>query len=254
MASGTSTSYVLTERPRGKIVPGRTFVKHTDPTPKAEELQDGQILFETLYISLDPGMKFMINATDQENPPIPTGIVMPSLALGRVVASRSSQFKPGDLVTANTGFRETAVVGESEVERAFKLSPGMEPADVLNAFGIPAMTAYFGVERIADIKVGDTVVISSAAGGTGMLVGQFARIKGAKRVVGIAGSDEKCQRLVKEYGFDAAVNYKSPDFRETLDAATPDLINVYWDNGKSIRSNVEAMLTITHPFKSVERF
>jgi NADPH-dependent curcumin reductase CurA len=153
---------------------------------------------------------------------------MRGAAVSRVLASKSSKVKEGDLVVSQSGWTEVAIVKESMVDK-FTLPNNAKVTDAISVLGMTGLTAFFGLEDIGKPKAGETVVVSGAAGATGSIVGQIAKISGA-RVVGIAGSDDKCAWLRDELGFDVAINYKSSTFTKDLEAATPDYINVYWDN------------------------
>jgi len=152
--------------------------------------------------------------------------------IARVLASQSPRAKEGDVVVTYAGWREVAIVNDALVEPPFPLPENAKITDLLGVLGMTGLTAYFGLEEIADVKSGDTVVVSGAAGATGSVVGQIAKIKGAT-VVGIAGSEDKVRWLRQDLGFDVALNYKDPDFRTKFKEATPNFINVYWDNGAS---------------------
>jgi NADPH-dependent curcumin reductase CurA len=141
----------------------------------------------------------------------------------------TAQYKAGDWVVAYSGWQEYALVGAKEAEKV-TVPAGGRPTDAMSVLGMTGLTAYFGMLEVGQPKAGDTVVVSGAAGATGMVAGQIARIKGAKRVVGLAGSKEKCEFLVKELGFDAAVNYKDADWKKQLKEATPEYIDVFFDN------------------------
>jgi NADPH-dependent curcumin reductase CurA len=154
---------------------------------------------------------------------------MRGLNVSRVVASKSPKVKAGDVIPTQSGWVEYAVLPDKAIEPASSYPAVSHPADYLSAIGGTALTAYFGMLRIGEPKAGDTVVVSGAAGATGSVAGQIAKLKGA-RVVGIAGSDDKCRWLTEELGFDVAVNYKSPDFKAQFKAATPNYIDVYFDN------------------------
>ncbi|RYO86764.1 hypothetical protein DL766_002884 [Monosporascus sp. MC13-8B] len=222
-------TYVLAERPEGDIIPGKTFKAQRGPAPTADDLKDGEILVEALYLSLDPAMRPSLNDARSYVPPVAIGEKMRGTALSRVLASRNPAAKPGDLVTAMCGWTEVAVVGAKSFEVVPLPPTGARPTDAIGVLGLTGLTAYFGLLRIGDPKPGDTVVVSGAAGATGSVVGQIAKLKGA-RVVGIAGSDDKCAWLRDELGFDVALNYRSPDFARELRDATPDFVNVYFDN------------------------
>jgi NADPH-dependent curcumin reductase CurA len=162
-------------------------------------------------------------------------------AVAEVVESKSAAFSVGDLVFADTGWQDYAVLA---ARRLMKL-PRIEPlTHLLSVYGIAGLTAYFGLLRIAAPREGETVVVSAAAGSVGSLVGQIAKIKGC-RVVGIAGGAEKCDWLVKDLGFDAAVDYKAGPLFKALKAAAPKGIDVYFDNvGGDILEACLAQMTI----------
>ncbi|KAK6221498.1 putative secondary metabolism biosynthetic enzyme [Pestalotiopsis sp. IQ-011] len=227
--SRQNITFHLAERPTGSVVPGQTFEQKSVPAPTAEYLKDGQVLVEVLYLSLDPYMRGMLNSTRSYIAPVAIGQKMVGGAISRVLASKSPKAAPGDVIYAITGWTEVAIVPEQMIE-AFKLPEGVKLTDMLTvAFNGPAMAAYIGLQSKADVQPGNTVVVSAASGATGHIVGQIAKIKGA-RVIGITGSDEKCRWLCDELGFDAALNYKSPNFVAKLEEVTPGMIDVYWDN------------------------
>ncbi|KAI5923004.1 NAD(P)-binding protein [Camillea tinctor] len=221
-------TFVLAERPKTDIIPGQTFRLETAPAPTADQLKDGELLVEVLYLSLDPAMRGWLNDARSYVPPVAIGEKMRGGTLSRVLASKNPKAKEGDLVYASAGWTEVAIVNEKQFETV-QLPEGAKATDALGVLGMTGLTAYFGLSKIGNPQPGETVVVSGAAGATGSVVGQICKLKGA-RVVGIAGSDEKCAWLVSELGFDAALNYKSPSFREDLKAATPKYIDVYWDN------------------------
>lgn len=145
------------------------------------------------------------------------GEVMRSIGAGRILASKNPAFKVGDYATGFSGWREVAVLDPQHVWPA-PLLPGVEKPDLLGALGMTGLTAYLGLEKIGQPKAGELVVVSGAAGATGSIVGQICKLKGC-RVVGIAGTEEKCAWL-KQLGFDEALNYKASDFREQFLEAT----------------------------------
>jgi hypothetical protein len=215
---------VLAERPRA-MVDESTVRLEEAPVPEAGP---GQALIRVRYLSIDPTIRTWMNAGGGYVPPIALGEVVRSAGIGEVVASHSDRFAPGDLVFGMTGWQDYMVAGEG-AEQMTVLPAGIDPPTALNVFGITGMTAYFGLE-VGALKAGDTVVVSAAAGATGSVVGQIARIKGAAKVVGIAGSDDKCAWLVNELGFDAAVNYHRDDVAAALGELCPQGIDLYWDN------------------------
>lgn len=215
--------YRLANRPDG--LPDRdTWQLTEDEVP---DPADGEIAVQVLYTSLDPAMRAWLNEGESYVPPVGVGEVMRALGIGRVIASRASQFKEGDHVTGLVGIQRYAVV---PAKGMVKVTEGVAPlTSHLNALGIPGMTAYFGLLDIGRPQEGETVVVSAAAGAVGSLTGQIARIKGC-RAVGIAGGSEKCRLLTDEYGFDAAIDYKDGHVAQHLRQHCPDGIGVYFDN------------------------
>ncbi|KAL3432345.1 hypothetical protein BDV09DRAFT_132497 [Aspergillus tetrazonus] len=224
---------ILHERPTDAIDPSLTsgtFRLRTVPRP--DNVPADKVLVRVHYLSLDPAMRQWLSASRSYIAPVKIGAVMRGVSMSRVVAvgkDLASKFQVGDWVSAYTGWQEYAVLGKDDVEK-IAIPVGGRPTDVLSVLGLTGLTAYFGMIEIGQPRPGDTVVVSGAAGATGMVAGQIAKIKGAKRVIGLAGTQDKCEFLVKELGFDVAINYKSPDWRKQLKAATPDYINVYFDN------------------------
>jgi NADPH-dependent curcumin reductase CurA len=197
---------------------------------------DGQMLVQVLYISLDPAMRGWMNEGRSYVPSVAIGDVMRAIGIGRVVESKNPKFTAGDFVSGLFGVQEYAISDGRGVTPA---NPALAPLPVyLSTLGMPGMTAYFGLLDVGQPVEGDTVVVSGAAGAVGSLVGQIAKIKGC-RVVGIAGGQEKCDYIVNDLGFDAAIDYKSEDVRAALKEKCPDRINVYFDNvGGDILDNV----------------
>jgi NADPH-dependent curcumin reductase CurA len=215
--------FTLAARPVG--MPKRSDWNYAaEPIP---DLADGQLLIKILYVSLDPAMRGWMNEGKSYVPPIGIGEVMRAGGLGRVVQSKNPAFAVGDHVYGMLGVQQFAVNAGKGLT---KVDPKLAPLPVyLGTLGMPGMTAYFGLLDIGKPKEGDTVVVSGAAGAVGMVVGQIAKIKGC-RVVGIAGGQEKCQYVVRDLGFDAAIDYKAEDVRKSLHTHCPDGINVYFDN------------------------
>jgi NADPH-dependent curcumin reductase CurA len=188
---------------------------------------DGEVLVRVLYLSLDPAMRGWMNEGRSYIAPVALGEVMRAGGAGRVVASKDASFSPGDLVVGTTGIQEYAAVTASQLARA---DTSLAPLPTfLGTLGMPGMTAYFGLLDVGQPKPGESVVVSGAAGAVGMAVGQIAKIKGC-RVVGIAGGPEKCRHVVGELGFDAAIDYKAEDVRQSLRKHLPKGIDVYFDN------------------------
>lgn len=192
-------------------------------TPEAAE---GEVLVQTLALTIAAGQRAGLQGSASYAGAPRAGVVMGGTGVGRVLASRCADFDVGDLVMGATGWQEVAALPGQAVT---KFAAGADPALLLGALGTNGLTAYFGLREVGAPQPGDTVVVSAAGGSVGHLVGQMAKIWGC-RVVGVAGSEEKCRSLLGDLGFDAAVNYKSPTFRDDFKAATPERIDVYFDN------------------------
>jgi NADPH-dependent curcumin reductase len=190
----------------------------------------GEVLVKTLYLSLDPAMRGWMNEGRSYVPPVGIGEVMRAGGAGEVIASGNPAFAVGDHVTGMLGAQEYALVKADAARGLIKVDPKLVPLPVyVGALGVTGLTAYFGLLDVGQAKAGDTVVVSGAAGATGMVAGQIAKIKGC-RAVGIAGGPEKCNYIVKELGFDAAIDYKNEDVFQALRTHCPQGINVYFDN------------------------
>jgi hypothetical protein len=189
---------------------------------------DGQILVRNLMMSVDPAMRGRMNEGKSYVPPFELNKAMEGGAVGEVVESNVDFLKPGDTVLHGLGWREYAVL---DGKRAAKVDPSVAPIGAyLGVLGMPGLTAYAGLLEVAGFKAGETVFVSGAAGAVGSIVGQIAKLRGAARVIGSAGSAEKVKHLVEDLGFDAAFNYKDGPVRDQLAKAAPDGIDVYFDN------------------------
>jgi NADPH-dependent curcumin reductase CurA len=189
---------------------------------------EGQVLVRNEYVSVDPYMRGRMSAAKSYVAPFELGKPMQGGAVGEVVASRAEGIAVGDHVLHFMGWREYGVV---DAKQAVKVDPDAAPLSTyLGVLGMTGLTAYAGLLRTAAFKEGDSVFVSGAAGAVGSQVGQIAGLKGASRVIGSAGSDDKVKLLLEEYGFDAAFNYKNGPVSEQLRAAAPDGIDVYFDN------------------------
>jgi hypothetical protein len=223
-ADRINRAWRLAARPDG--LPDRDHWNLTEePVPQPG---DGEVCVRVSHISLDPAMRGWISDRKSYVPPVPIGDVMRALAVGEVVACSSDGPQVGDHVSGLFGMQEYAVVPAAAVQKLPAGTADRLPT-YLSALGMPGMTAYFGLLDIGRPEPGQTVVVSAAGGAVGHLVGQIARIKGA-RAVGIAGGPEKCRYVVEECGFDAAIDYKSEDVRAALREHCPDGIDVYFDN------------------------
>lgn len=190
---------------------------------------EGQLLVRNLYLSLDPAMRGWMSDAPSYIPPVQIGEVMRGGCVAEVIASAEDGFAAGDLVFGMFGWQEYAVVDVTGPALVSKLPAGVRPTDALSALGWTSLTAYFGLEDVGKPEPGETVVVSGAAGATGSVVGQLAKLKGC-RVVGIAGGPEKCAWLTAELGFDAAIDYRGEDVSKRLKELCPDGIHVFWDN------------------------
>ncbi|HEX6713875.1 MAG TPA: NADP-dependent oxidoreductase [Thermoleophilaceae bacterium] len=215
---------LLAKRPVGEPVPDDFEVAEVDlPTPGEDEA-----LVKVLQISLDPAMRGWMSDAPSYLPPVGLGEVMRAGTSGVVVESNSDRFAPGDHVVGVLGVQEHAV---AHAKALTKVDTGMAPLETfLGGLGMPGLTAYFGLTEVGDLKEGDTVVVSGAAGAVGSVAGQIAKAKGAANVVGIAGGPDKCQWIVDDLGFDAAIDYKNEKVGRRLHELCPDGINVYFDN------------------------
>lgn len=232
-----SREWHLVARPHGWPKPEDFALRETE----VPEPGPGEILVRNLYVSVDPYMRGRMNDAKSYAEPYRLDKPMHGGAVGRVVASGAEGFAPGDHVLHFLGWREYALVN---AETAVKVDPDLAPLSTyLGVLGMTGLTAYTGLLRVAGLKEGDAVFVSGAAGAVGSQVGQIAKLKGASRVIGSAGSDEKVKLLVEEYGFDAAFNYKDGPVAEQLAAAAPDGIDVYFDNvgGEHLEAAIGAL-------------
>jgi NADPH-dependent curcumin reductase CurA len=215
----------LAARPHGEPTPDDfRLVERVRPSPG-----DGQVLVRMLVMSVDPYMRGRMRDAPSYAAPWEIGETMKGGAVGRVVTSHAPDVPEGSLVLTDAGWRDLAVLHAHEV-RVLPELPGIPPSYHLGVLGMPGLTAYAGLFRIASFREGDAVFVSGAAGAVGSLVGQFARLRGASAVVGSAGSPEKIRWLTEELGFTAAFDYHDGPVAELLAAAAPDGIDVYFDN------------------------
>jgi NADPH-dependent curcumin reductase CurA len=233
----TGRAWHLVRRPDGWPVPEDFALREipvTEPAP-------GRIVVRNACFSVDPYMRGRMDDRKSYAPPFRLDAPMDGGAVGVVVASAADGFAPGDHVQHHLGWRDWADV---DARGARKVDPSAAPLSAhLGVLGMPGLTAYAGLVDVAGLREGDAVFVSGAAGAVGSLAGQLARLKGAARVIGSAGSDEKVERLTKEYGFHAAFNYKKAPVAEQLKAAAPDGIDVYFDNvgGEHLQAAISRM-------------
>ncbi len=191
------------------------------------EIEVGQALVRTAYLGFDAAVRGWLEASDGYLPAVEIGEVVRGSGVGRVIESRCPARPVGAMVTTLTGWQDYAVIADDFFSTVFEADA--DPLALLALHGSPGPTAYFGLLEIGRPKEGETVLVSAAAGSTGSLVGQIAKIHGC-RVIGIAGSDEKCRWLVDDLGFDGAINRRSEDLYERLKELCPDRIDIYFDN------------------------
>jgi NADPH-dependent curcumin reductase CurA len=233
---------VLAERPHGRATLS-SFRLEQVPIPA---LRDGELLLRTLWLSLDPYMRGRMSDAPSYAAPVAIGEVMTGGTVARVERSLNAAFRTGDLVVARSGWQEFAVDNGSGLTKL--PADVVRPSYALGVLGMPGFTAYIGLLDIGKPQAGETVVVAAATGAVGSVVGQIAKIKGC-RVVGIAGSAEKCDWAVKELGFDACVDHRSAAFGRSLADACTKGIDVYFENvgGKVFRT----IVPLLNPFARI---
>ncbi|MGB3566164.1 MAG: NADP-dependent oxidoreductase [Priestia megaterium] len=227
---------LLAERPKGMPTKD-TFKYEKIEMPTAKE---GEVLVQTLYLSVDPYMRGRMNDTKSYVPPFELNAPLAGGIVARVTESKSDRFKEGDIVMGMLPWKRYSA---AEAKNLQKVDPELAPiTTAIGVLGMPGLTAYFGLLEIGQPKEGETVVVSGAAGAVGSVVGQIAKIKGA-RVVGIAGSEDKIAYLKDELGFDEVINYKKGNVKEALKEACPNGVDVYFENvGGEISDAVVSLL------------
>lgn len=223
--STANRRFALRQRPNGRI-DSETFELLEEELP---DIGEGEALVRTEWISLDPTNRAWINDLPGYLPPVQIGETMRGLGLGRVVESKSPAYEEGQLVQGLIGWTENFVASDSMPLQQVPEIDGVSPSFYLGVLGMTGLTAWVGMREIGEPKEGETVVVSAAAGAVGSVAGQLAKLDGA-RVVGIAGGPEKGSLLTEGLGFDAAVDHRADDWLEQLVAATPDGIDVDFEN------------------------
>ena len=214
----------LKARPSG--IPQATHFEIVEaPVP---EPADGQVVVRNLYLSVEPAMRGWVSSVGNYSDPVPVGGVMRAFAVGRIVASRSSGFGVGDVVTGMFGWQDYAVVDASKVDRRIT-ETDLPISTALGVLGLNGLTAYFALLDLGQPKANETVAVSTAAGAVGSCVGQIAKIKGC-RTVGIAGGPTKTELCRKEFGYDVAIDYQAGNLDALIAEACPGGIDVYFDN------------------------
>ena len=235
MSNNVSREIRLASRPTGRPTAANFAMAQIELPP----LQDGQVLVRNLFMSVDPYMRGRMNEGKSYVPPFELDRPLEGGAVGEVIASRAAAFQPGDAVTSNFGWRECFVAAPRDLH---PVSREVQPLSVyLGALGSTGMTAWVGL-NLAEVKAGEAVYISGAAGAVGHVAGQLAKIRGC-RVIGSAGSMEKVRFLREECGFDHAFDYKTGPVLEQLNLAMPGGIDVYFDNvgGEALEAALAAL-------------
>ncbi|WP_071673106.1 NADP-dependent oxidoreductase [Nioella nitratireducens] len=219
-----NTQVILARRPVGVPKPEHFELRETD----VPALQEGQCLIHTSHWSVDPAMRGWANDVPNYSPPVALGDPMRSFAVGEVIASRHPDYAEGDVVEGLLGWQTHVVTDGANI--GHKVTETDLPRSyALGIMGLNGTTAYFGLRETCAAKAGDTVVVSTAAGAVGSAVGQIAKVMGC-RTVGIAGGAEKTRQCLAEFGYDAAIDYKSEDVATAIAAACPDGVDCYFDN------------------------
>jgi len=222
MTSSVNRQFLLARRPKGPLQES-DFDYREGPVP---EPGPGEALTRTLYVSIDPANRAWMSPVKTYVDPVEVGGVMDGFTLARVVRSNDPTLSPGDLVEGMNGWQDYRAVPARALH---KVQPRQPLSLILSGLGVTAKTAYFGLLDIGAPAAGETVVVSAAAGAVGSVAGQIAKIHGC-RVVGLAGSDDKCRWITADLGFDAAINYKTQNVPRSLAEACPRGIDVYFDN------------------------
>jgi NADPH-dependent curcumin reductase CurA len=221
--------FILQRRPSGTPT-AEDFALVSEPLP---ELADGQFLIRNHYASLDPAMRGWMDDAPSYMPPIPLGTPVRASTVGEIVASKSAEFPVGAWVSGLNAIEEYSIGMAGGFSQIVDISIVPSPTNFLSVLGAVGMTAYFGYLEVCQPKPGDVVLVSGAAGAVGSLVGQIARIKGASKIIGIAGGPEKCARLIERYGYDAAIDYRGKSVDQltaAIAAEAPDGVNAIFEN------------------------
>jgi NADPH-dependent curcumin reductase CurA len=218
----------LRARPVG-LVKESDFERVQEPLPPTEE---GQVLVRNHYLAFEPAMRGWLNDVKSYIPPVGLGEVMRASTVGEVLESRHPDYSVGQMVSGMLGWQKYALTEgkPGPMGGLTRVPEGIEPQLMLSALGGTGLTAYFGMVDIGDVREGDTVLVTGAAGATGSVAAQIARLKGAAKVVGIAGGPEKCQWLTEKAGLDAAIDYKSEKVSARLREEFPKGISLFYDN------------------------
>jgi NADPH-dependent curcumin reductase CurA len=224
----TNGQWVLAKRPEGMIQESNFEYKEV-PVP---DLQDGEVLVRNLYLAFEPAMRGWVDDVPSYIPPVGLGEVMRASTVGQVIESKNPAHPKGQLVSGMLGWQQY-VVSDGTPGPFGGLSgvpDGVPPQRMLSLLGGTGLTAYFGLFKIHPVKEGDNVLVSGAAGATGSVVAQIAKIQGAAKVVGIAGGPDKCDWLRDKAGLDGAIDYKSEDVGDRIREEFPNGVDLFFDN------------------------
>ena len=225
MSAEVNRQWLLVSRPQGMVDPSNFELRESAlPAPS-----DGEFLVRNLYLSLDPAMRGWMTNARSYVPPVEIGEVMRGACTARVVDSRHPDYTAGEVVLGEFGWQDYALSDGGGLMPVNRVPKGVPLTLPLGTLGITSLTAYFGLRDVGKPSAGETVVVSGAAGATGSVAGQIAKIRGC-RVIGIAGGEEKCAWLTGELGFDGAIDYKAEKVSARLRELCPDGIDVFWDN------------------------
>jgi NADPH-dependent curcumin reductase CurA len=225
----TNRRFILNRRPNGTPV-ADDFELRSEPLP---ELADGQFLIRNHYASLDPAIRGWMDDTPSYMPPIPLDTPVRASTVGEIVASKATDFPVGAWVSGLNAIEEYSVSMAGGFSQVVDASLVPSPTNFLSVLGAVGMTAYFGYMEVCKPNPGDVVLVTGAAGAVGSPVGQIAKIKGASKVIGIAGGSEKCKRLIERYGFDAAIDYRGKSVDQltaAIAAEAPNGVNIIFEN------------------------
>jgi NADPH-dependent curcumin reductase CurA len=224
----TNRQWVLADRPVGRGVLESDFRLVETPVP---DLAEGQLLVRTLYLSVAPVMRrYMLDGAGFEKP-LALGEVMRGRGVGVVVQSRNPRFAPGDFVQGKLGWQAYSVSDGSPYYMMYKIHQRIAPLSTgIGVLGVTGFTSYLGLIDVGQLRPGDRVLVSGAAGGVGSSLAQIAKLSGASRVVGIAGTADKCRLLTQKLGYDAAINYREEDLDARIGELMPEGLDLFFDN------------------------
>lgn len=238
--SDINRQWLLKERPSGMIGPDN-FELVEAPVPQAD-LASGQVLIKNLMLGFDPAMRGWVEDKRSYLPPVTLGEPMRASGVGQVIASENPELPVGTLVQGLLNWQEYSLGGPADMVPPRPLPEGISPNMALSVFGTTSLTAYFGLLDVGQPKAGETVLVSGAAGATGSVVAQIAKLKGC-RVIGIAGGEEKCQWLLDACKLDGVIDYKNEDIDQRLGELCPNDVDVFFDNvgGDTLEAAIEHM-------------